>query len=317
MPKCIVRDCKNSTRKATTSRGITLHVFPYNLDRIKQWLQQTGQNFGDLDTFAQRVLEGKRTEIFRICSDHFSPDSYIAQGSRYVLKTEALPTIFPGNEVHSPIDDNASLPPRKQLRKMPVSVIRVGTASDHFYEVKEVKIESNHYYEVKHASTNTDLSQWNRGRGMPGSVRMVDACTSATSLRPTADKCLQFPEPKRDCGESTQNITSIKQEPGGCDLDQSGMDQVNVHCIKEEEKEVCIDALMAKDRTASPPGGSICNKSTQRDPATEKKKAAHDKLLICPKCHKCFSLNSELVKHHTILGGEKGLACSACDTPYF
>lgn len=61
---------------------------------IKAWLMQTGQDFGDIDAFTDKVFEGKKTDAFRICSQHFTPDSYTNEGMRKSLKRDALPTIF-------------------------------------------------------------------------------------------------------------------------------------------------------------------------------------------------------------------------------
>ncbi|XP_072280676.1 uncharacterized protein [Pyxicephalus adspersus] len=99
MPFCIVSGCSSKSNKTTSCRGIILHVFPRSIDRIKCWLRQTRQDFGNLNKFAKRVLDGKKTDIFRLCSEHFTPDCYVTNISKKILRDDALPTIFPNKEV--------------------------------------------------------------------------------------------------------------------------------------------------------------------------------------------------------------------------
>ncbi|OCT63053.1 uncharacterized protein znf684.L [Xenopus laevis] len=88
-PKCIVNGCRQPIG------GVLFHTFPNNLQRIKQWLCQTGQDFGNIDAFAQKVLERRRSYDYCMCSAHFPPDCYIFQEGRAILRTNAMPTIFP------------------------------------------------------------------------------------------------------------------------------------------------------------------------------------------------------------------------------
>ncbi|XP_075715685.1 uncharacterized protein LOC142750570 [Rhinoderma darwinii] len=93
MPACMVKGCPSGGRHH--EEGVTLHVFPKNKEMIKRWLAQTGQNFGDLEEFAEKVLEGKKSDKYRMCSKHFSPGSYVvAEGWRKALRKDAIPTIF-------------------------------------------------------------------------------------------------------------------------------------------------------------------------------------------------------------------------------
>ncbi|KAG9489058.1 hypothetical protein GDO78_005197 [Eleutherodactylus coqui] len=92
MPSCIVKGCSFSWKKKDPT--ITIHAFPRSKEMIKAWLTQTGQDFGDIDAFTDKVFEGKKTDAFRICSQHFTPDSYTNEGMRRSLKKDALPTIF-------------------------------------------------------------------------------------------------------------------------------------------------------------------------------------------------------------------------------
>ncbi|PIO25975.1 hypothetical protein AB205_0205320 [Aquarana catesbeiana] len=96
MPKCIITKCPHKTGgKCTTPCGIILHGFPNSIDRIKEWLLQTGQSFEHLDEIADIILEGKRSDLYRLCSTHFVEDSYVNTGKRKKLKSTAVPTIFP------------------------------------------------------------------------------------------------------------------------------------------------------------------------------------------------------------------------------
>ncbi|XP_075698649.1 uncharacterized protein LOC142663728 [Rhinoderma darwinii] len=95
MPSCIVKGCSYSWKKKDLN--VILHSFPNDLAIIKAWLLQTKQDFGDLDDFSRKVLEGKKTDSFRICSQHFSMDCYYQRGMITSLKKDALPTIFPEN----------------------------------------------------------------------------------------------------------------------------------------------------------------------------------------------------------------------------
>ncbi|CAH2292006.1 THAP domain-containing 1-like [Pelobates cultripes] len=98
MPSCIVNGCPNYSGRKNSVPGVVLHVFPKNLCLIKQWLIQTGQDFGDFDLFAKGVLEGT-IGAFRICSAHFAPNCYHIVGSQKQLMANAIPTIYPNRNV--------------------------------------------------------------------------------------------------------------------------------------------------------------------------------------------------------------------------
>ncbi|XP_072268240.1 uncharacterized protein [Pyxicephalus adspersus] len=95
MPKCIITKCPHKTGGKSSNSGVILHGFPNSLERIKQWLLQTGQVFQHLDEIAAIILEGKRSDLYRLCSTHFVEDSYVNTGKRKKLKRTAVPTIFP------------------------------------------------------------------------------------------------------------------------------------------------------------------------------------------------------------------------------
>ncbi|PIO32784.1 hypothetical protein AB205_0208740, partial [Aquarana catesbeiana] len=90
MTKCIVKDCHSNSG---TDSGVLLHGFPSSLDLIKLWLEQTGNSFSDIDAFARNVLYS-RSDRYQMCSKHFSPKSYVFNGTKMVLKSDAVPTVF-------------------------------------------------------------------------------------------------------------------------------------------------------------------------------------------------------------------------------
>ncbi|XP_073435813.1 uncharacterized protein [Dendrobates tinctorius] len=97
MPKCLVKGCQHSSGRKSSIPGVALHPFPKDLARIKKWLLQTNQDFGDLDFFAQGILQGQMG-VSRICSVHFAPECYSLVGSEKFLLEGAIPTIFPDRD---------------------------------------------------------------------------------------------------------------------------------------------------------------------------------------------------------------------------
>uniref|UniRef100_A0A803KDX7 THAP-type domain-containing protein n=1 Tax=Xenopus tropicalis TaxID=8364 RepID=A0A803KDX7_XENTR len=94
MPKCISHHCKHGSARNKKPSSIIMHVFPTDINRIKSWLLATGQNYGDLDAFAGKVLSGKKNDLYRLCSAHFTDDSYICEGQKKKLKKNAIPSVF-------------------------------------------------------------------------------------------------------------------------------------------------------------------------------------------------------------------------------
>ncbi|XP_071986344.1 uncharacterized protein [Engystomops pustulosus] len=94
MPRCFVERCHNYGGKRL---NIILHSFPNNLDKIKTWLrciERSGHVIRDIDELAERIFEGKTNNRFRVCSEHFSEQSYQPSGLRKTLRKDAVPTIF-------------------------------------------------------------------------------------------------------------------------------------------------------------------------------------------------------------------------------
>ncbi|KAM4687480.1 uncharacterized protein O3C94_005997 isoform 2-T4 [Discoglossus pictus] len=105
MARCVVNGCNMYKTKHRINNGqhVTLHGFPKSTALIKIWLQQTGQDFGDIDAFVDKV-KSKNT-YYRICSWHFTADSYYCRGIQKKLKPHAIPTIFKRNGPVCTIDD--------------------------------------------------------------------------------------------------------------------------------------------------------------------------------------------------------------------
>ncbi|KAG8548332.1 hypothetical protein GDO81_025733 [Engystomops pustulosus] len=92
MPSCIVKGCTYSWKKKDPD--IIIHAFPKDLESIQRWLLQTKQDFGDIEEFSRKILAGTKG-AYRLCSRHFTADSYETRGFLTVLKKGAIPTIFP------------------------------------------------------------------------------------------------------------------------------------------------------------------------------------------------------------------------------
>ncbi|KAG9488627.1 hypothetical protein GDO78_004916 [Eleutherodactylus coqui] len=97
MPSCLVNQCVSKTGRKGQSEQIILHPFPKDVSRIIVWLQQTGQIFKDLNALAQKILDENKQNKYRLCSCHFTPDSYIINVNHHgkSLRVDAIPTIFP------------------------------------------------------------------------------------------------------------------------------------------------------------------------------------------------------------------------------
>ncbi|XP_063814385.1 uncharacterized protein LOC135054882 isoform X2 [Pseudophryne corroboree] len=115
MPSCIVKGCSYSWKKKDPN--IILHSFPNDIAIIKSWLLQTKQDFGNIDDFCEKVLIGKKTDAFRMCSQHFAMDCYYQRGMITSLKKDALPTIFPekANGGSGTFKTKSGKPPAKKV----------------------------------------------------------------------------------------------------------------------------------------------------------------------------------------------------------
>lgn len=84
--RCIVGGCSNTTRD-----GISLHKFPSNTLRRRQWILEVKKTRADW----------KEPSAFsEVCSDHFSKDCFesiadkLGLRMKRILKPNAIPTIF-------------------------------------------------------------------------------------------------------------------------------------------------------------------------------------------------------------------------------
>ncbi|CAJ0926803.1 unnamed protein product [Ranitomeya imitator] len=117
MPSCLVNQCNSKTGRKGQSEQIILHPFPKDISRITVWLQQTGQIFKDLNTMAQKILEGNKQNKHRLCSRHFTPDSYIINVNHHgkSLSFDAVPSIFSNvKEGENIIEENLK---KKRVRR--------------------------------------------------------------------------------------------------------------------------------------------------------------------------------------------------------
>ncbi|KAM3940193.1 uncharacterized protein RB166_000204 [Leptodactylus fuscus] len=96
MPVCLINGCTFTPGRYRNGHEIKLHTFPNSLQRIKDWLLQMGQIFHDVDNIAQQILDSKlkKSNKFRLCSLHFTDDSFIVNAGGRILRPNALPTIF-------------------------------------------------------------------------------------------------------------------------------------------------------------------------------------------------------------------------------
>ncbi|KAG8549355.1 hypothetical protein GDO81_021513 [Engystomops pustulosus] len=124
MPKCIINQCCSETGKKGQSPHIIMHPFPPDLTRIYQWLFHTGQQFSDIDQLANRIKAENKNKKYRLCSEHFSRDSYIMNVTSRTLRREAVPTIFPRVKEGEVLIDE-SLKKRVYKRKRIIEEVQV------------------------------------------------------------------------------------------------------------------------------------------------------------------------------------------------
>ncbi|KAM4617347.1 uncharacterized protein O3C94_021387 [Discoglossus pictus] len=131
MSRCVVNGCRTASKRQSNETYVSMHGFPKSTSGIKLWLQQTGQDFGDIDAYAERIKQ--KSSYYRMCSAHFSEDSYYMHGIRKLLKPDAIPTIF-NNQVTSSqpnaapadIPSTSAVPlPENQSSFLPCKVIKI------------------------------------------------------------------------------------------------------------------------------------------------------------------------------------------------
>ncbi|KAM4033958.1 uncharacterized protein ACNLHF_020685 isoform 1-T1 [Anomaloglossus baeobatrachus] len=95
MPSCIVNQCCNKTGRKGQSQAIMFHKFPNDISKIISWLENSGQKFNDIHTLSKKIMDGRSTSKYVMCSGHFSADSYDYHYNGIKLKPDAIPSIFP------------------------------------------------------------------------------------------------------------------------------------------------------------------------------------------------------------------------------
>ncbi|XP_056407378.1 uncharacterized protein LOC130299185 [Hyla sarda] len=93
MPSCIVKGCTSTWRKKDPT--VTRHTFPWEPERIRIWLLQTGQYDANMNKMIQKILDGKVNDTYRMCSKHFEHHCYTYEEDRRRLRKDAIPTVFP------------------------------------------------------------------------------------------------------------------------------------------------------------------------------------------------------------------------------
>lgn len=84
MPSCFVEHCKSSW-KPNDSYNI-MHSFPRDRNMIKEWLGCIPNQSLNLDQTVEKIFASKQGK-YRICSKHFSVDSYeVLKGSQRLKK---------------------------------------------------------------------------------------------------------------------------------------------------------------------------------------------------------------------------------------
>ncbi|XP_056387007.1 uncharacterized protein LOC130282613 [Hyla sarda] len=199
MAKCIVKGCPNSCRNNGRGPRVTLHGFPNTLDKVKLWLQQIDKDLKDLDTFAQRIMKAKKRNMFRICSVHFSPQSYVWEGKKLVLQKDAFPTIFHRGKCKAAPKSGSSVPPVKRV-KVETSPNREEKARLTQWrrcpKTKTLVMEKGHNTSKGMEETGACANPIHSGQHSYSATakKMVDASTSMDRSLFLTDKAAQWPE---------------------------------------------------------------------------------------------------------------------------
>ncbi|PIO23394.1 hypothetical protein AB205_0202190, partial [Aquarana catesbeiana] len=155
MLRCVVTGCPSKANRATSRRGVRLHTFPRDLGQIGSWLRLTGQNFGDLDRLAQQICSDRDVaDGVRMCSAHFTKDSYLTDYPTKLLRADAVPTVFPKRRAaHQPPSVNAEpdlaagdgLLPEEMpnVNAVPEPLVLENGASESSTEKKEIPSQPN------------------------------------------------------------------------------------------------------------------------------------------------------------------------------
>ncbi|XP_068112059.1 uncharacterized protein [Hyperolius riggenbachi] len=96
MPKCVVKDCPHGTGMKSEFPDVVLHHFPRDIDAIKRWLTAGGLDEESMESAVLEIFNDRRGDRFRICSTHFTAESY-RKGCKRKLWPHATPTLMPEN----------------------------------------------------------------------------------------------------------------------------------------------------------------------------------------------------------------------------
>ncbi|XP_053567599.1 uncharacterized protein LOC128657322 isoform X2 [Bombina bombina] len=123
MPRCFVNGCSKKQMWGK-KRDTTMHCFPTSPNRIRSWIQSSGQAVEDMDNLVEKIIETKKNSVFRMCSRHFTENDYEMIGVRKYLKKDAIPTIFDSPltnpdilNINEPQSTESIQPPPKKKRE--------------------------------------------------------------------------------------------------------------------------------------------------------------------------------------------------------
>ncbi|XP_075706742.1 uncharacterized protein LOC142741226 [Rhinoderma darwinii] len=117
MPTCWVSGCWFTPGRFHNEHELKLHCFPNSLAKIIEWLQHMGQEFENIELLAEKIFAGKKHKRnkYRLCSLHFTDDSFIVNATGRVLRQNAVPTLFKNSSNSSTIVDESLS--RKKITK--------------------------------------------------------------------------------------------------------------------------------------------------------------------------------------------------------
>ncbi|XP_053568394.1 uncharacterized protein LOC128657979 [Bombina bombina] len=119
MPRCFAIGCSTKQIKGRKTSDISLHCFPTSPNRIRTWIQSTGQAVADMDHLVERIIKTKRNSIFRMCSRHFRENDYEMIGVRKYLKKDAIPSIFDSHSTNPDISNINEPQPTESIQPPP------------------------------------------------------------------------------------------------------------------------------------------------------------------------------------------------------
>ncbi|KAG8456411.1 hypothetical protein GDO86_002262 [Hymenochirus boettgeri] len=130
---------------------------------------------------SQKVLDGKKNEVYRLCSSHFTEDCYMINGNKRILKPSAVPTIFPNTSFQQPLHTVTTIHPLNrpgiQSNTEKASILHLPTASTVVRIVSRLRsvhtqtdvnvfqhdqyCNTEHWFNKKNACTQTASAQEN------------------------------------------------------------------------------------------------------------------------------------------------------------